>query len=102
MDGFSILITFTGGLAVAMVFGYFAHRVKLSPIIGYLLAGVVVGPFTPGFVAVIAAAQYNKFQLRSSALERHTLRGQGFLDTQGRVSYTSSQKKEVLINAFNN
>jgi CPA2 family monovalent cation:H+ antiporter-2 len=31
--------------------GYLAHRLKLSPIIGYLLAGVAVGPFTPGYVA---------------------------------------------------
>ena len=51
MDELSILITFTGGLAVALFFGYIAQRLKLSPIIGYLLAGVAVGPFTPGFVA---------------------------------------------------
>ncbi len=51
MNEFSILITFTGSLALALIFGYIAHRLKLSPIIGYLLAGVVVGPFTPGFVA---------------------------------------------------
>jgi len=36
---------------VALVFGLLAHRLKLSPIVGYLLAGVAVGPFTPGFVA---------------------------------------------------
>ena len=57
MHELSILITFTGGLAVALVFGYLAHRLKLSPIIGYLLAGVVVGPFTPGFVADRAIAE---------------------------------------------
>jgi CPA2 family monovalent cation:H+ antiporter-2 len=47
----SVLMTFAGGLAVALVLGYGAHRLKLSPIVGYLLAGVLVGPFTPGFVA---------------------------------------------------
>ena len=57
MDEVSILLTFTGGLAVALVFGYLAHRLKLSPIIGYLLAGVVVGPFTPGFIANRAVAE---------------------------------------------
>ncbi len=51
MDELSILITFAAGLAGALLFGYFSLRLKLSPIIGYLLAGVAVGPFTPGIVA---------------------------------------------------
>lgn len=36
---------------LAFVFGIAAHRLKLSPLVGYLVAGVVVGPFTPGMVA---------------------------------------------------
>jgi CPA2 family monovalent cation:H+ antiporter-2 len=39
------------GLSLAFVFGTIANRLKLSPLVGYLLAGVVIGPFTPGFVA---------------------------------------------------
>jgi len=39
------------GLAVAFVFGALANKLKLSPLVGYLVAGMVVGPFTPGFVA---------------------------------------------------
>ncbi|MFA1797562.1 YbaL family putative K(+) efflux transporter [Xanthomonas campestris pv. campestris] len=39
------------GLAVAFVLGTLAQKVKLSPLVGYLLAGVCVRPFTPGFVA---------------------------------------------------
>ena len=39
------------GLALAFVFGALANRLKLSPLVGYLIAGVAVGPFTPGFVA---------------------------------------------------
>lgn len=39
------------GLGLAFVLGTLANRLKLSPIVGYLLAGVAVGPFTPGFVA---------------------------------------------------
>ena len=39
------------GLALAFVLGAIAHKLRLSPLVGYLLAGVVVGPFTPGFVA---------------------------------------------------
>ncbi len=51
MHDLGILLTFTGGLAGALVLGFIAHRLRLSPIVGYLLAGVLVGPFTPGFVA---------------------------------------------------
>lgn len=50
MHDLSVLITFAVGLAVALLFGYIAVRLKVSPIIGYLLAGVAVGPFTPGVV----------------------------------------------------
>ncbi len=57
MDDFGILLTFAGGLAGALVLGFLAHRLKLSPIVGYLLAGVLVGPFTPGFVANHAVAE---------------------------------------------
>jgi CPA2 family monovalent cation:H+ antiporter-2 len=39
------------GFALAFVFGAIATRLKLSPLVGYLFAGVVIGPFTPGFTA---------------------------------------------------
>ncbi len=39
------------GLVLAFILGALAHRLRLSPIVGYLLAGIFVGPFTPGFVA---------------------------------------------------
>ena len=39
------------GLALAFVLGAIANRLRLSPLVGYLLAGVLVGPYTPGFVA---------------------------------------------------
>jgi monovalent cation:H+ antiporter-2, CPA2 family len=43
--------TIVAGLVVAFLMGALAQRLKVSPIAGYLLAGVLVGPFTPGFVA---------------------------------------------------
>ncbi len=52
-----LILTFAGGLAAALVFGYLTERIKLSPIVGYLLAGVAIGPFTPGFVANSAIAE---------------------------------------------
>lgn len=39
------------GFGLAFVFGAIATRLKLSPLVGYLVAGVVIGPFTPGFTA---------------------------------------------------
>jgi CPA2 family monovalent cation:H+ antiporter-2 len=47
----SLILTLVGGFVLAFICGMAANRVKLSPIVGYLLAGVLVGPFTPGFVA---------------------------------------------------
>src|SRR5215831_5840698 len=46
-----LILTLTGGLAAALALGYLTQRLGLSPIVGYLLAGVAVGPNTPGFVA---------------------------------------------------
>ncbi|MCE7891911.1 MAG: sodium:proton exchanger, partial [Sorangiineae bacterium PRO1] len=57
MHDISVLMTFAGGLTGALLLGFLAHRLKVSPIVGYLLAGVAVGPFTPGFVADRAIAE---------------------------------------------
>ena len=46
-----LITTLVGSLLMAFVFGMLAHRLKLSPMVGYLVAGVLSGPFTPGYVA---------------------------------------------------
>lgn len=51
MHGASLILTVTFGLAFALFFGAITNRIGLSPIVGYLLAGIMVGPRTPGFVA---------------------------------------------------
>src|SRR5260370_39812362 len=51
MRNLDLILTLTGGLAAALLLGYGTHRLGLSRIVGYLLAGIVVGPNTPGFVA---------------------------------------------------
>jgi len=51
-----LILTLTGSLAAALIFGFITQRLGLSPIVGYLLAGVIVGPYTPGFVADRAVA----------------------------------------------
>ncbi len=51
MHHLELLTTLTGGLVAALIFGYITQRLGLSPIVGYLLAGVAVGPSTPGFMA---------------------------------------------------
>jgi monovalent cation:H+ antiporter-2, CPA2 family len=43
--------TIVAGIGLAFIFGLVAHRLRLSPLVGYLVAGVVIGPFTPGYVA---------------------------------------------------
>ncbi|MDP1797644.1 MAG: cation:proton antiporter [Planctomycetaceae bacterium] len=51
MHHLDMLTTLTGGLIAALIFGYITQRLGLSPIVGYLLAGVAVGPSTPGYIA---------------------------------------------------
>jgi CPA2 family monovalent cation:H+ antiporter-2 len=50
------LINLSFSLSLALVLGFLAKRFRLSPIIGYLLAGIVVGPHSPGFVADVKMA----------------------------------------------
>jgi CPA2 family monovalent cation:H+ antiporter-2 len=46
-----LVSTLAIGLVLAFSFGVLAHRFKLPPLAGYLVAGIVIGPFTPGYVA---------------------------------------------------
>ena len=57
MHDLSIIVTLTGALAVALVMGWITQRIGLSTLVGYILAGIVVGPHTPGFVADTPAAR---------------------------------------------
>jgi CPA2 family monovalent cation:H+ antiporter-2 len=47
----SLINTIAAGLGLALVLGFLALRLRLPALVGYLLAGVILGPFTPGFVA---------------------------------------------------
>jgi monovalent cation:H+ antiporter-2, CPA2 family len=47
----ALISTMAASLVYALIGGYIASRLRLPPLLGYLLAGVAVGPFTPGFVA---------------------------------------------------
>ena len=51
-----LISTLVAGLVLAFAFGALAHRFRIAPIVGYLAAGVAIGPFTPGFVADVALA----------------------------------------------
>jgi CPA2 family monovalent cation:H+ antiporter-2 len=46
-----LITTVAAGFGMALLFGLAATRLRLPALVGYLLAGVAVGPFTPGFVA---------------------------------------------------
>lgn len=52
-----LIATLVAGLGLAFILGTLANRLRLSPLVGYLLAGVLIGPFTPGFVADQALAR---------------------------------------------
>ena len=46
-----LITTLAAGFGLALVFGFLAERVKIPALVGYLLAGIAIGPATPGFVA---------------------------------------------------
>jgi CPA2 family monovalent cation:H+ antiporter-2 len=50
----SLITTIAAGLGLAMILGFIAARLRMPPLIGYLIAGIIVGPSTPGFVADMA------------------------------------------------
>lgn len=52
----TLISTIVGGLVLAFIFGTIANRFRLPPLVGYLVAGMLVGPHTPGFVADQALA----------------------------------------------
>ncbi len=52
-----LLTTIAAAFAAAWVLGLVSHKLRMSPIVGYLLAGVVIGPHTPGFAGDVAIAQ---------------------------------------------
>jgi CPA2 family monovalent cation:H+ antiporter-2 len=52
----TLIATIVVGLGLAFVFGAVAHRLRIPLLVGYLIAGVIIGPFTPGYVADQAVA----------------------------------------------
>ena len=52
----SLISTLAAGFGLALIFGFIAERVKLPALVGYLVAGIVIGPATPGFVADVGIA----------------------------------------------
>lgn len=48
---FTLISTIAAGFGLALIFGFIAERLKLSALVGYLVAGILIGPTTPGFVA---------------------------------------------------
>lgn len=54
---YTLLSTIVGSIVAAFILGFLAQQVKLPPILGYLLAGILIGPHTPGFVADVKLAK---------------------------------------------
>ncbi len=56
MEEYALVTTLVSAIVLAFVFGFTAQRIGLSPIVGYLLAGLAVGPHTPGIHADVHLA----------------------------------------------
>src|SRR6476661_6877269 len=52
-----LLFTLAAAFAAAFVLGFGASKLRLPPLVGYLVAGILLGPQSPGFVADVALAQ---------------------------------------------
>lgn len=52
----SLIATLAAAFGLALILGFIAARLKLPALVGYLLAGIVLGPFTPGFIADVDLA----------------------------------------------
>lgn len=52
----TLITTIASGFGLALIFGFIAERFKFPALIGYLVAGILIGPATPGFVADIGVA----------------------------------------------
>jgi CPA2 family monovalent cation:H+ antiporter-2 len=57
MHDLTIIVNLAGALAIALASGWATQRLGLSTLVGYMVAGIVVGPYTPGFVADVRIAQ---------------------------------------------
>src|SRR5512140_237990 len=57
MHDLPLITTIASAFTAALVLGLLTQKLKLSPIVGYLLAGVAIGPHTPGFVGDVHLAQ---------------------------------------------
>lgn len=55
-DKYALITTLVAAIVLAFVFGFVAQRLRLSPIVGYLTAGFLVGPYSPGFTADVELA----------------------------------------------
>ena len=53
----TLIATLAAAFGLALLFGFAATKVRLPPLVGYLVAGVLIGPATPGFVADVALSQ---------------------------------------------
>ena len=52
----NLITTIAAGLGLALIMGFAATRLRLPPLVGYLVAGIIIGPATPGFVADVELA----------------------------------------------
>ncbi|MDK2797770.1 MAG: monovalent cation:H+ antiporter-2, family [Tepidiphilus sp.] len=52
----SLITTLAAGFGIALILGFLAERIRVPALVGYLVAGIIIGPGTPGFVADVQLA----------------------------------------------
>ena len=55
-NNINLITTIASGFGIALVLGFVAVRMKVPALVGYLVAGIIIGPYSPGFVADIELA----------------------------------------------
>lgn len=53
----TLIATLAGAFGLALILGFIAWRLKLPALVGYLVAGIIIGPYTPGFIADVELSQ---------------------------------------------
>ena len=92
MHEITLLINIVVALVVAFIGGVIARRIGLPTIVGYLLAGIVIGPFTPGFVGDTETISQKQLDDIQSQFEQKM--------RQGFFAADVTDGRNVLINKF--
>ena len=92
-----LITTIVGGLVLAFILGMLANKLRISPLVGYLLAGVLAGPFTPGSVDVWRGSALFAEGFDGGKVHRHSRRDRP--DSRGDAAgYGALRRAGLVVN----